>query len=79
MFLPNCIEYPLIFAAAPGVGMTLTTLNPIYTAREITKQLKISKAQWAVTTNALLPTLVEAIEEIGELSLWKDKIIIVGG
>jgi acyl-CoA synthetase (AMP-forming)/AMP-acid ligase II len=78
MLLPNCIEYPMIFAAGPGIGVTITTLNPIYTAAEIAKQLKLSNASWAVTSHELLPTLLGAIQELGSPDAWKGKILIVG-
>ncbi len=35
MLLPNCVEYPLVFSGANAAGVTLTTLNPIYTAAEV--------------------------------------------
>ena len=43
IFLPNCVEYPLIFSGAAKANITSTTLNPAYTSREISKQLMLSK------------------------------------
>eukprot|EP00095_Tigriopus_kingsejongensis_P000194 maker-scaffold41_size498431-snap-gene-1.20 protein:Tk00194 transcript:maker-scaffold41_size498431-snap-gene-1.20-mRNA-1 annotation:"probable 4-coumarate-- ligase 1-like" len=79
VMLPNCVEYPLIFAGGPGVGVTITTLNPIYTPHEIAKQLQMSKACWAITTKELLPTLETAIAKVGHSDIrWKEKIFLVG-
>ncbi len=35
IFLPNCVEYPLIFSGANAAGVANTTLNPIYTPPEV--------------------------------------------
>ncbi|TRY71910.1 hypothetical protein TCAL_00174 [Tigriopus californicus] len=79
VLLPNCLEYPLVFAGGCGVGVTITTLNPIYTPHEICKQLEMSKACWAVTTKALLPTLEAAFVKLGPVDFqWKERVFIVG-
>ena len=84
LFLFNCVEYPLVFSGCARVGVTLTTLNPIYTPVEIAKQLRMSHAKWAITSKELLPHFTEAIEKLAEgnqkvIKQWKDKTIIVGG
>ena len=33
LLLPNCPEYPVIFAGAMHAGVRLTSLNPAYTPR----------------------------------------------
>ena len=79
LLLPNSIEYALAFTGAPVVGMTLTTMNPIYTPVEIGKQLKLSKAKWAVTNRELYPKVKEALEKLGVAKEWEGRIIIAGG
>ncbi len=83
LLLPNCVEYPLIFAGASKIGVTLTTLNPIYTPSEIAKQLKLSKATFAATTPELYPKLKEALDKIepdkAKRRKWNNRIVIVGG
>ena len=79
LFLPNCIEYPMVFSGASGVGVTVTTLNPIYTAPEIAKQLKLSNATYAVTTKELFPIMKAATDALDSPFSWKGRIYIVGG
>ncbi len=64
VFMPNLVEYPIVFIGASGAGVINTTLNPVYTAAEISKQLELSGAKWAATTVDLLPTMREAIDKI---------------
>jgi len=80
MFLPNCMEYPVVFGAATNAGMAATTMNPIYTSTEIARQLKMSKASWAVTNRDLVPVIKDAITKLGQNPAgeeWKNRIIIV--
>lgn len=76
MFLPNCIEFPLVFAGAASAGVAVTTMNPIYTAKEISRQLAMSKAKFAVTNNDLLPVLKEAIQLLDGKQDWQGKVFI---
>ena len=61
-------------------GMAVTTMNPIYTATEIARQLKMSKANWAVTNRDLVPVIKDALVKLGHDpagDFWKSRIIIV--
>ena len=78
LLLPNCLEFPIIFAGAAGAGMILTTMNPLGSRLEIARQLKISKAKLAITTEKLAPKLLEAIDSLGDSDKWKDRILITG-
>ncbi len=76
--LPNCVEFPLVFTGATSAGMAVTTMNPIYTAREISRQLKMSGATWAITNKAHLPIIKEATASLEDKSIdWRSRIIIV--
>ena len=79
LLLPNSIEYALAFTGAPAIGVTLTTMNPIYTPVEIGKQLKISKAKWVVTNKELYPKVKEALDKLGVTKEWEKRVIIAGG
>ena len=39
IFLPNCIEYPVVFSGSARAGIVTTTINPTYTSYEIGKQV----------------------------------------
>ena len=47
----------MIFSGAAYANVTTTTMNPIYTPRELVNQLRLAKASYVVTTSAQLPTL----------------------
>ena len=60
--------------------MAVTTMNPIYTSTEIARQLKMSKASWAVTNRDLVPVIKDAITKLGQNPAgdeWKNRVIIV--
>lgn len=50
MYLPNVIEYPIIFHGAANLGGVVTTLNPQCTREELCRFLKISRANFLVTS-----------------------------
>ena len=60
------------------MGVTLTTLNSIFTPKEVAKQLALSDASWAVTSKNLLPTLLEAIKINGNEEEMKDRVLVIG-
>jgi acyl-CoA synthetase (AMP-forming)/AMP-acid ligase II len=72
--LPNSIEYPAMFHGVASLGAASTTMNPIYTAEEMSAQLKHSAARFLFTNAQLLEraqqaaanTRVEEIFVIGE-------------
>ncbi|XP_067635646.1 uncharacterized protein pdgy [Eurosta solidaginis] len=49
--LPNLPEYPIAVLGALEAGLSITTINPIYTAEEISRQLEISNSKFVVTTS----------------------------
>jgi len=58
--LPNVPEYPGVVLGAMEAGLTTTTVNPIYTAEEIGRQLVFSDAKFIVGTIMGYNTLKEA-------------------
>jgi acyl-CoA synthetase (AMP-forming)/AMP-acid ligase II len=58
---PNTILYPVAFYAATRAGATVTTVNALYTAAELHKQLLDSKAKLLVTISPFLPVAEAAI------------------
>lgn len=69
---PNMPEYAVVFHGVLYSGGIVTTINPSYTASEIVKQLKDSKATRLVSIGEFEPVLKE-IQEKYEL---KDVILI---
>ncbi|TVU46367.1 hypothetical protein EJB05_05896, partial [Eragrostis curvula] len=41
LLAPNCVLYPVCFLAVTALGAVVTTANPLYTTREIAKQLRL--------------------------------------
>nr|AFQ01093.1 acyl-CoA synthetase [Glossina morsitans morsitans] len=48
--LPNVPEYPGAILGAIEAGLTITTVNPLYTAEEISRQLIFSNAKFIIGT-----------------------------
>jgi acyl-CoA synthetase (AMP-forming)/AMP-acid ligase II len=47
---PNCIEFAVAWYAAISAGATVTTVNPLCTGDEISRQLRQTGARWLVAT-----------------------------
>ncbi|KAL0436391.1 UNVERIFIED_CONTAM: 4-coumarate--CoA ligase-like 7 [Sesamum radiatum] len=54
IYAPNSIQYPLCFFGIVAIGAVATTVNPIYTVSELSKQVQDSKAKLIVTVEDLL-------------------------
>ena len=63
--MPNSVEYVLAFTGATGVGMTVTTFNPAYTAAEVSRQILTSKAKVMLTSGAFEKLVLDAIKLSG--------------
>ena len=55
IFAPNSVIFPVCFLAVVSIGAVATTVNPIYTVRELMKQAKDSKAKVVITVPELWP------------------------
>jgi acyl-CoA synthetase (AMP-forming)/AMP-acid ligase II len=62
LYSPNTILYPVVFYGATRAGATVTTVNALYTAAELAKQLQDSQARFLVTVSVFLPVATAAIE-----------------
>ncbi|MFD7153406.1 AMP-binding protein [Kribbella sp. NPDC059898] len=65
LYSPNSILYPVVFYGATRAGATVTTVNALYTADELHKQLVDSKAKLLVTISLFLPAATAAVEGTG--------------
>ncbi|MFC0628149.1 AMP-binding protein [Kribbella deserti] len=61
LYSPNTILYPVVFYGATRAGATVTTVNALYNAAELAKQLKDSGARFLVTVSVFLPVATEAV------------------
>jgi acyl-CoA synthetase (AMP-forming)/AMP-acid ligase II len=66
---PNTIIYPVVFYGATRAGATVTTVNALYTADELHKQLVDSKAKLLVTISLFLPVATAAIKDTGVVEI----------
>ena len=87
IFSPNLPEYAVAFHAVASLGGIVTTVNPLYTAAELAKQLNDSGARFLLTVPPFLATAREAagqakVEEIfvfGEAEGAKPFASLLGG
>ena len=63
IYSPNVPEYAVIFLAVATVGGINTTVNPLYTADELAKQLTDSRARFLVTVAPFLDKATEAAKK----------------
>ncbi|XP_055833893.1 probable CoA ligase CCL7 [Solanum dulcamara] len=54
IFAPNSIQFPLCFFGVIGLGAIATTVNPLYTVSELSKQIKDCKPKLIVTSPELI-------------------------
>jgi acyl-CoA synthetase (AMP-forming)/AMP-acid ligase II len=73
LYLPNLPEYAICFHGICAAGAVNTTVNPLYTARELAHQLKDSRARMLITVSPFLEAAREAAAESGV-----DEIYVVG-
>jgi acyl-CoA synthetase (AMP-forming)/AMP-acid ligase II len=62
IFSPNVLEYPVAFHAVASVGGIVTTVNSLYTPREVRDQLRDSGARFLLTVPSFMDRASEAIK-----------------
>jgi 4-coumarate--CoA ligase len=75
LVLPNLPEFPITMLGAAGIGMPVTTVNPIYTAEEIARQMQNSGTSVIVT----IPQMADTIREVASMCPSIRQLIVVGG
>lgn len=73
LVLPNLPETPIVFLGCLEAGIIITTVNPIYTADEIYKQLVSSDSKAVITSSALLSNVETAVNK----AIPNSKIIVI--
>ncbi len=65
LLCPNVPAFATVFHGILRLGATVTTINSLYTAGEIQKQLSDAGATWLITVSPLLPQAEAAAAEVG--------------
>ncbi|MEU1972809.1 AMP-binding protein [Microbacterium sp. NPDC019599] len=76
LLCPNVPAFATVFHGILRAGATVTTINSLYTAGEIEKQLKDAKATWFVTVS---PLLGQASAAAGAMGMPHDRVIVLDG
>jgi acyl-CoA synthetase (AMP-forming)/AMP-acid ligase II len=76
LLAPNSSAFAIAFHGILRAGATATTINALFTAKDIVKQLTDSKARTLVTVGALR---AQAIEGAAALGFADDAIIVLDG
>lgn len=71
---PNTPEFVIAFHGILRSGATATTVNSMYTAEEVTRQLGASEASMMVTVSALAETAVKGAEDAG---IAPEQIVVI--
>ncbi|QBJ96890.1 4-coumarate--CoA ligase family protein [Rhodococcus sp. ABRD24] len=73
---PNVPAFAAVFHGILRAGATATTVNALYNADDIAKQLRDSKATFLFTVSALLPHAAEAAAAVG---IPEDRLVVIDG
>ena len=65
IYSPNLPEYAVMFYAVTSVGGVVTTVNPLYTADELAKQLRDAGAKTLITVPPLVEAARAAVDRVG--------------
>jgi acyl-CoA synthetase (AMP-forming)/AMP-acid ligase II len=76
LLAPNSTAFAIAFHGILRAGATATTINVLFTAKDIVTQLTDSKATMLITVSALLPAAKEAAAAVG---ISDDRLIVLDG
>jgi len=65
LFAPNLPEFAVVFHGAASAGAIVTTVNSLYTSREVAEQLKGARARFLVTVAPFLDRALPAAQSAG--------------
>ncbi len=69
LFSPNTLLYPVVFHAALLAGATVTTVNALSTSKDLSTQLRDSRARFLVTISAFLDRVEESLPQVEQVFL----------
>lgn len=76
LLAPNSSAFAVAFHGILRSGATATTINALFTAKDIAKQLTDSRAALLITVSALAPQAAEAVELVG---LGAENLVVLDG
>lgn len=76
LLCPNVPAFATVFHGSLRLGAIVSTINSLYTADEISKQLQDAKASWLVTVSPLLPQAKTAAAAAG---IPDEQLIVLDG
>ncbi len=76
LLAPNSSAFAIAFHGILRAGATATTINVLFTAKDISKQLKDSQAKMLITVGPLLPAAKEAAAAVG---MPDDQLVVLDG
>ncbi|MFD0441367.1 4-coumarate--CoA ligase family protein [Streptomyces chartreusis] len=76
LLAPNSTLFAVAFHGILRAGATATTVNALFTARDIAKQLTDANATMLITVRALLPQAAEAVRSVG---IATENLIVLDG
>jgi acyl-CoA synthetase (AMP-forming)/AMP-acid ligase II len=74
IYSPNVLEYPVAFHATASLGGICTTVNPLYTPRELAQQLNDARASYLLTVPPFIDNAREAVRQVPTIR----EIFVVG-
>ncbi|MCG7593878.1 4-coumarate--CoA ligase family protein [Mycobacterium sp. PSTR-4-N] len=76
LLAPNSSAFAVAFHGILRAGVTATTINALFTAKDIAKQLTDSRAAMLITVSALAPQAAEAVAMVG---LDAENLVVLDG
>lgn len=76
IMMPNILHYPIAIAAILRAGMVIVNVNPLYTPRELQRQLTDSGAKAIIVLENFAVTLEQALAHMEESGNGIDHIIV---
>ena len=76
LLAPNSSAFAIAFHGILRAGATATTINVLFTAKDIVKQLTDSQAKMLITVSPLLPQAKEAAAAVG---MSDDQLVVLDG
>jgi acyl-CoA synthetase (AMP-forming)/AMP-acid ligase II len=76
LLAPNSSAFAIAFHGILRAGATATTINALFTAKDIAKQLTDSRASMLVTVT---PLLTQAIEGASSVGISGDRLVVLDG